>query len=246
MLILLAVVSACAPTVSAEVWITVLSCDETTRLEATDPNHPMIQRNIMVGTHLVLLLTSDAPGVFGDHRIWAGFLQISWDDWQRGTLSARGYNQQSHNYDGSCLPAAGSLQNIKVRYFERFPGVQFDLAPDYFSFAGDWFVFDYYARQVGTCTVGLYEPFVSVDVPIQTLSFTHVPSADFNGDTLVNFQDLAVLASHWRAPADPNGPGAAFDLNADGRIDTTDLVSFSDHWLERTDCTKTATDPNEL
>ena len=92
-LFLLAVMFACAPTVSAKVWITVLGCDETTPLGATDPNHLTIQRNIMVGTRLVLLLTSDAPGVFGDHQLWSGFLRISWDDWQRGTLSARGYNQ---------------------------------------------------------------------------------------------------------------------------------------------------------
>ena len=133
-----------------------------------------------------------------------------------------------------------------MRYLERLEGVEFNLGVDYNSFAGDWFVFDYHAQQVGTCTVGLHEMSADWNVPIQTLSFTHVPSADFNGDALVDFQDLALLASHWGAPADPNGPEAAFDINADGRIDTTDLASFSDHWLERTDCTKTATDPNEL
>jgi hypothetical protein len=82
-------------------------------------------------------------------------------------------------------------------------------------------------------------------VPIQTLSFTHVPSRDFNGDTIVNFQDLALLASHWGSKADPNSPDAAFDLNADRRIDLGDLALFSEYWLERTDCSKAATNPNK-
>jgi hypothetical protein len=60
---------------------------------------------------------------------------------------------------------------------------------------GDWFVIDYYAEQVGACDVGLYNLSVGYSVPIETLAFTQVPSRDFNGDTVVNFKDLALLTS---------------------------------------------------
>ena len=84
--------------------------------------------------------------------------------------------------------------------------------------------------------MGWYDFSVSFDVPIETLAFTHVPSRDFNGDTVVDFKDLALLASHWDLNADPNSPDGPFDLNADGRIDLGDLALFSEYWLERTDC----------
>jgi len=69
----------------------------------------------MVGTRLVILLSSDTPGYYWTltspegPMCSGGTLQIPPDDWERGlgTLTGRGYNKQSMNYDGSCLPAAG-------------------------------------------------------------------------------------------------------------------------------------------
>jgi hypothetical protein len=235
--------------VLARVWTTVYRCDETTPLEAVDPNHPTIYRDIMVGTRLVIVVSSDAPGIYGDHQLWSGGLVISLDDWQRGTLSGRRYDQKRRNYDGSLLAAAGPAGAGTVVYREYFQpdtGNGFDLGVSQFSFAGDWFVFDYHAEQTGFCDVGLYDYHASFDVPLETLSFTHVPSRDFNGDTIVNFQDFALLASRCRAGVmpDPNGLDAPFDLDSDGRIDPGDIASFSEYWLERTDCPQPIPDPN--
>jgi hypothetical protein len=234
----------------AKVWTTVYRCDETTPLEAVDPNHPTIYRDIMVGTRLVIVVSSDAPGIYGDHQLWSGGLVISLDDWQRGTLSGRGYDQKRRNYDGSFLAAAGPLGSVTVRYRVYFqPDLRngFDLGVSQFSVAGDWFVFDYHAEQTGFCDVGLYDYHASSDVPLETLSFTHVLSRDFNGDSVVDFQDFALLASRCGTTVapDPNGPDALFDLDSDGRIDLGDIASFSEYWLERTDCRPPATDPNE-
>ena len=63
------------------------------------------------------------------------------------------------------------------------------------AYPGDWFVVDYYAEQVGICTVGLYGSLAGSQVPSQTLFFTHIPSRDFNHDTMVDFKDFARLAS---------------------------------------------------
>jgi hypothetical protein len=249
-LFVLVVAAVVAPLAPAKVWTTVYRCDETTPLAAVDPNHPTVYRDIMVGTRLVIVISSDAPGIVGDHQLWTGWLVISRDDWQRGTLSGRGYNQRRRNYDGSLLAAAGPLEAGTVAYHEYWQpnmGNGFDLSVSMFSVAGDWFVLDYHAEQTGFCDVGLYDYHASSDVPLETLSFTHVPSRDFNGDTIVDFQDFALLASRCGAAVapDPNGFDAPFDLDSDGRIDLGDIASFSECWLERTDCRPPMTDPNE-
>jgi hypothetical protein len=83
-------------------------------------------------------------------------------------------------------------------------------------------------------------------VPLDTLFFTRVPSRDFNGDTIVNFQDFALLASRYGAAVapDPKSPDGFFDLDLNGRIDLGGIASFSEYWLQRTDCRKPASDPN--
>ncbi|MCL5282691.1 MAG: hypothetical protein M1376_22630 [Planctomycetes bacterium] len=235
---------------SARVWTTVYRCDETTPLAAVDPNHPTIYRDIMVGTRLVLVVGSDGPGIYGDHQLWSGGLVISRDDWQRGTLSGRGYNQQRRNYDGSALFAAATQGRASVQYREYFQpdtGYGFDLRPNQYSSAGDWFVFDYHAERPGSCDVALYDFHASLDMPLETLSFTHVPSRDFNGDTIVTFWDLALLASRCGTVvgSDPNDPAAPLDLDCNGRIDLGDIAAFSEYWLERTDCGKPMTDPTK-
>ena len=57
-------------------------------------------------------------------------------------------------------------------------------------------------------------------------------------ETIVNFEDLALLAGHWRTTVghDPDSPEVVFDLDSDNRIDADDLALFSEYWLERTDC----------
>lgn len=221
---------ALAPATLAKVWTTVYRCDGVTPLEAVDPNHPTVYRDIMVGTRLVLVVSSDK----GEY--WWGRLLLSQEDAQYGELSGRGYVKTPANYRDSCLASAGkTARAIPANNFWGV-GIEFHTSVSLPVLAGDWFVIDYYAEQAGTCRLGLYDSSVGPEVQIETLAFTHVPSQDFNADTVVNFKDFALLASHWNSKADPNGLGAAFDLNSDGHSNLGELALFSEYWLERTDC----------
>lgn len=267
-LLVLAAVAFCAPIAGAKVWTVVYRCDGVTPLSAIDPNFPYIYPDIMVGTKLVLVVRSDAPVIDPNapavdvpfpssnpasfSQKWAGSLSISWDDRLHGTLSGRGYNAQWRNYEGSCLPAAGTILPVgaaRAGYRENAGGAWFDLAVDMTNVAGDWFVLDYRARQTGICHVMQYDQVGNPRVLTLTevLSFNHVSSRDFNGDTVVDSRDFSLLAAHWGSTAspDPNDPAAAFDLDGDGRVAIGDIASFSEYWLQRTDCLPPAEDGND-
>jgi hypothetical protein len=222
----------------------VYRADEATLVPAAEPNATTLHYEVMVGTELAIVIRSDGSGIVGDHRLWSGMLEISWDDWPRGALSGRGYNPKFRTYDGSYLPAAGRAAVPQVRYREGPTGVGYSLGVSVYSVAGDWFILDYQAAQVGTCNVALYDIMNDVAGPIYTLSFTHVPARDFNGDGAVDGEDFAVLASQWGSATEPNSPGCACDLNADHRVDVSDLALFSEYWLERTSCRPAEADPN--
>jgi len=242
-----------APTTRARVWVTVYRCDETTPLEVIDSNQPTVYRDIMVGTRLVFVVSSDT------NEPWQGALLLSWEDAGYGTLSGRGYvpvkpgtGVPTDNYLDSCLEAAGT--RARVWDFNDSRGIGLQLRTDRTPYItgghpvtpGEWFILDFRAEKVGTLDIGLYNLVASYVVPVATFSVTHVPSRDFNRDSVVDWNDFARLAVHWhRTPsADPNEPAAVFDLNADGRVDAGDLMLFSEYWLERTDCAIPAVDPN--
>lgn len=236
--------AALTPLAAAKVWVTVYQHDGKTPLAAVDADHPNVYRDIMVGTRLVLVIRSDA----GEQ--WGGFLLLSQDDKEYGRLSGRGLTPPAPGgsfprftaYRDSALNAAGT--KAAVRSFESSDGTGLYLNSDYQpyitdghpAYPGDWFIVDYYAEQVGVCHVELYDFSTGFDVLLQTLSFTHVPSRDFNHDTVVDFQDFARFASGWRSAADAgSSPTADLDLHGDGRVDLADLTSFSRYWLQRLD-----------
>lgn len=247
----------------AGVTTNVYLADEQTPLLPADPNASSVYRDIMAGTRLTIFVSSDV-GAY-----WLGSLQVPLEDANAGMLSARGYTEDGFfpNYAGSCLPAAGFLPLVDELF--SLTAVGFDLIADFDSIPGEWFVLDYRAAKVGTCNVELHEyaldsngavypPDPSLPVPmidrlLEILSFSHVPSRDFDGDTIVNFADFALLAGRWgplmapdpNAIVDPNEPlPAPVDLNADGLIDRLDMALFSDFWLERTDFKEPDTEPN--
>jgi hypothetical protein len=236
--LVLAIIALLVPAAGAKVWTTVYRCDEVTPLAAVDPNHPTVYRDIMVGTRLAIVISSDAKGP------WSGNLVSTWDDWVYGELAARGYNPATRNYDSSCLPAAG--KNPFTLVSQDSTKVGFHFGSRVGGVPGDWFILDYKAKQAGLCNLSLWT-IANPKVLLGTLSFQHVPSRDFNGDTVVDFRDFSLLTSHWNATValDPNSPGRAFDLDSDARIGMGDLALFSEYWLERTDCTKPADDPND-
>ncbi len=242
-LFVLAIAATAAPIAAARVWVSVYEYDAKTPLAAVDANHPNVYSAIMVGTRLTFIISSDRS------EYWVGNLLLFWDDAKYARLSGRGYTLPSPgsrirlaNYRDSCLDAAGTKATVWDVVDSRRIGLGFgsDHTPyitgGHPAYPGDWFVVDYHAEQAGPCEVGLYDLLVGSDTPTQTLSFTHVPSRDFNRDTVVNFKDFAQFASHWRSAADPNASsGAALDLTDDGRVDISDSVSFNEYWLARTD-----------
>jgi len=236
---LLTIVVLLSAVVSAEVSVSVYQPDGHTPLGSVEPNLINVYPDIMVGTRLVLVVHSDTPGY------WFGGLLLTWNNWVVGNVSARGENSglPELSYEESVLPAAGTKALVQDCIEPSLVG--FELVSWVDAVAGDWFVLDYHAEQIGLCYVGLYDYGFSLDIPIETLLFSHVPSRDFNADTLVNFMDFALLVSRWGQEV-PLGSAVRtpFDLDADGYVGFADVALFSEFWLERADCNGPATDPN--
>lgn len=243
-----------ASTASARVWADVYLSDEVTPLPLADPNIPDVYRDIMVGTRLAIFISSDA-GAF-----WNGLVWLPSEDGARGSISGRGYNSDSRNHEDSHLIAAGKYALV-TEYMDA-AGQYLDLLCSWNATPGEWFVFDFDALAVGTCTLGLYaygpsdpnsselDPELADPPPfeanlLQVLSFQHVPSRDYDSSTLVDFVDFAMLARQWHGLAvpEPNAP-LSHDLNADDWVDARDMALFSEYWLERTQAMAPGADPN--
>ena len=211
----------------AEVSTKVLLADGTTPLELADPNIPFVYRDIMVGTKLTIIVSSDANGY------WSGDLAITGQDQDYGLLSARGYNTTTLDWEGSRLPAAGDMSHV---WDWEQPGIDgFSFNGDTNAVAGDWFIIDYTATNAGICNVGFYDHNISWDEPAYYMTFSHVTTRDFNNDTQVDYADFVLFASYWRdtSCSDP-GWCEGVDLDTDGNVDSADLMLFVDYWLEKT------------
>jgi hypothetical protein len=187
-----------------------------TRVCEADGNTPFDGRDIMVGTKLTIIVSSDTGGY------WPGDLAIAGTNRDYGFLS------------GACaLEAAGTAPLLYCWEDDQHQGFSFQTDED--AVAGDWFIIDYTATNIGDCNVGVYEWF-SMD-PIYELSFSHVRTRDFNNDTKVDFCDYAILASHWRATDcnEPCGWCEETDLDTNGSVDVNDLMLFCEYWLEKTE-----------
>lgn len=227
MLAMMVVVLVLSTGTSARVWTTVYRCDERTPLAPVDPNHPHVYAEIMVGTKLAIVIASDTDD------FWWGTLEYPRDCEMRMSLTARG---RIPTYEGSCLPAAGDGAEMYPIVGPQSLGFEFLNGFD--PLPGDWFILDYCAEQVGSCELRLYDLDFAWDVPIEVLSFAHVPSCDFTGDNLVDFEDFALLTLRMSSPRGlaASETDCAFDLNSDRCVDFYDLVQFSGHWLEQIAC----------
>jgi hypothetical protein len=183
----------------------------------------------MVGTHLTIIVDSNNDGLweYGELSIWG-------TDRDYGVLSGRDYNEgPPPNWEGSILPAAGDNALVQDSPEDDVNRFTFYTKDD--AVAGDWFIIDYNATNVGLCQVAFFDWDFNWDDPLYEMSFTHVPSRDFNEDNIVNFADFAVLGSYWGITncTDPNGCGKV-DFDNDPNIDINDLGLFVEFWLERT------------
>ena len=198
-----------------------------TRVCLADGNTPLEYQDIMVGTRLTIIVSSDANG------LWNGGLFIKDPYRDYGVLWGRDYNSVTLDWEGSRFEAAGNGARVKDWQGNVMSG--FDFYGDSGAVVGDWFIIDYNAINIGDCNVGFYDYSVSLDIPIYNIEFTHVRTRDFNNDTKVDFGDFAILASYWQKAgcSDPNWCEGT-DLNTNGSVDANDLMLFVDYWLEKT------------
>ncbi|MBN2270299.1 MAG: hypothetical protein JXN61_06780 [Sedimentisphaerales bacterium] len=222
---LFCIVSVAAGKVSTRVCFT----DSNTPLVPFDSNLPNVEYpDIMVGTKLMIIVDSNVA------KYWSGSLTIEGANMDYGVLSCRDCNEAILDCDGSVLPAAG--ERAQVEPWENTGVRGYDLYTDSRNITpGDWFVIDYVATNIGLCNVGFYDHSVSPFEPSRYLTFSHVPTRDFDGDTVVSFGDWAILAQYWCTPF-CNGPDwcEGADIDRDHDVDFGDLTLFTDYWLERT------------
>ena len=244
-------------------------------LDPIDPNVPYIFDPICVGTELALFIGSDVNEAFN------GTLSIEPQFSKNGRLYARGpkkieymfgeYTEEGFDgklgYIGSILPATGFHPSV-FPGLSFFPGgtvtqeVTLNNGHDAFNSAGEkesieagqWFVLDYNAIEVGFCQILLHSDIVrlymkSKDIPdsktpppteshpvfLYTLTFEHVPTRDFDKNGRINFEDFAVMGQNWKGSysIDPH-TFDVIDLDASGTVDSPDLEAFSKFWLRRT------------
>ena len=171
--------------------------------------------NIMVGTKLTIIVSSDAGSV----DPYPVDLLIMGDDRDYGVLSA-----------GMGLPDAGGGAMVYSGDDDLYQGFYFQT--DENVGPGDWFIVDYTATAIGDCNIGFYEWFMlTYEIP-----FTHVRTRDFDDNTKVNLVDFATLAFYWQRSdcSDPDRCGGA-DLDINDSVNIYDLMLFVDYWLEYTE-----------
>ncbi len=198
-----------------------------TRVCEADGNTPFDGRDIIVGTKLTLITSSD---IGGEWDVGGGlFIKDA-----NGILSGRDYNEATGGWDGSRFPAAGTDANV-WDWEEEGLGIGFMFVGSIDAIAGDWFIIDYNASKAGYCTADFYDFNVS-DEPNDSFTFHHILSPDLNKDTKVDFSDYAILASHW-LETDCSDPGwcQEADLDTNGNVDFYDLMLFCEYWLEKTE-----------
>ena len=227
-LILLVLFLGMASVAAGEVSTRVCLADGNTPFPPVDPNFPHVCPDIMVGTKLTIIVSSDSAENF-----WGG-LTIEGINLNYGVLSARDYNESTYDWEGSRFEAAGT--GACVYTFEQPGKYGFQLLGHSSAVAGDWFIIDYNSINVGDCNVAYYDFNMDLLYPIYYLEFSHVRTRDFNTDTKVDFVDFAILASYWQVTdcQDWNWCEGA-DLDIDSDVDYNDLRLFVEYWLERTE-----------
>jgi hypothetical protein len=201
---------------------------------------PFDNRDIMVGTALTIVVSSDSTDY------WGGGLYIAGQNRAMASLSARGYDPNALDWTGSHYAQAGDY--ARVNTWKGTGKWGFDLySSDSNSVPGNWFVLDYEAIGAGEPNLWICDHASSFSEPNLAISFRHVPSRDFNEDDSVDMVDYALLSSYWLT-TDCNEPDwcGGTDMNQDTYVDLDDLALFSGYWLgqPRSDYIPPVEDPN--
>jgi hypothetical protein len=210
-----------------------------TRVCLADTNTAFEGGDIMVGTRLTIIVSSDTDDY------WSGSLAVADANIDRAVLSARHFSNVTLDWECSRFRAAGV--NAIVWDWEESGIDGFDL---YTALAGgeagDWFVIDYTATDTGICKVGFYDHSIDPLKPVGYLTFSHVRTRDLNRDTKVDFKDLSVLASYWLTTecADPERCQGV-NLYLDGSITLHDFAVFAEYWRETTEYNRRPRDFND-
>ncbi len=186
---------------------------------------PFNGRDIMVGTELTIVVSSDSSDY------WSGGLFITGQNRALAALSARDLDPNTRDWTGSHYEDAGEYAKVTAWTDSEIWG--FDLyGSDSNSVPGRWFIIDYKAIGEGDPNIWVYDYSYSFDDPNSLIFFSHVPSRDFNDDDVVNIADYAVLASYLLVQNcnEPNWCDNT-DINTDGYVDFDDLALFADYWL---------------
>ncbi|MCK4886860.1 MAG: hypothetical protein KAS96_05690 [Planctomycetes bacterium] len=191
----------------------------TTEIFLADSNSPVEYQEIMVGTKLAIVVSSDSA------EYWDGSIALMGESVNKATL-----------FDGQALEAAGPMAEVWDWINVEIQG--YDLYTDFFgSQIGDWFVINYTANEIGDCNVMFFDgvPYDPPYIPTYNIEFSHVPTRDFDGNTKVDFGDFALLVSQWNQSdcEDPNWCQGT-DIDASGTVDVNDLMLFTEYWLEKT------------
>jgi hypothetical protein len=229
--VILTFILSIAPIALGQVWLQVYEADGVTPFDCNS--------SVMVGDKLVLIVRSDS------NDTWSGGLFITGQDRLLGTLAGRDKDPDSRDWTGSHYEDAGDLAKVTAwrdssiwgfDLYTYYPFYPFDNNSEGSStVAGDWFVIDYHADEVGECNVGLYnynDYAISWTEPNYLITFFNVPTRDLNSDEVVDFRDFAIFSSQWNSSdcSDPDWCSGA-DIDRDGDVDHSDLGLFAEYWL---------------
>ena len=214
----------------------------TMKVYEADGETPFDGNDIMIGTELRIVVSSDS------NNYWSGGLFIAGQDRALGDLAARGLDPNTRDWTDSHYEEAGDLAKVTAWEDSLIWGLDLytsDINDSNFV-AGNWFIVDYYADEIGDCNVGVYDYGISWDDPNYLLNFSHVPNRDLNFDDEVNFIDFAIFASQWDTADcnDPNWCNGA-DLDMDGYVDRYDLGVFVEYWLWGVTVPESNEEPND-
>ncbi|MHC4558419.1 MAG: hypothetical protein ACYS80_14065 [Planctomycetota bacterium] len=216
------------PIAAAQITLNICEADGVTPFDGSD---------IMVGTKLTLIVSSDA------NDYWSGGLFIAGQDRALATLSARDSDPNIRDYTESHYAEAGNMARVTawkdsdIWGFDLY-GSDIDLwgsglyGSDIDAVAGDWFIIDYKAIGIGNPNVGFYDYSISWNDPDSLITFHHVPTRDFNRDEKVDIPDYVTLAFYWLEEncSEPNWCGGA-DISREGWVDMEDFALFEKFWL---------------